>query len=72
MKLTALYERLSRDDDNPGESVSIRNQKAMLEEYALQHGYEPFRHFADDGWTGTNFHRPAFREMMDLVEKGEI
>ena len=72
MKITALYERLSQDDDTLGESVSIRHQKTMLEEYALQHGYEPFRHFADDGWTGTNFHRPAFREMMDLVEKGEI
>ena len=72
MKLTALYERLSKDDDNPGESVSIRNQKAMLEEYARQHGYEPFRHFTDDGWSGTNFHRPGFRPMMALVEKGEI
>ena len=72
MKLTALYERLSVDDDNPGDSVSIRNQKAMLEEYARQHGYEPFRHFTDDGWSGTNFHRPRFRAMMALVEKGEI
>ena len=49
MKITALYERLSVDDDNPGDSVSIRNQKAMLEEYARQHGSEPFRHFTDDG-----------------------
>ena len=72
MKLTALYERLSKDDDTLGESVSIRNQKAMLEDYARQHGYEPFRHFTDDGWTGTNFHRPGFRAMMDLVEKGEV
>ena len=72
MKITALYERLSVDDDNPGDSVSIRNQKAMLEEYARQHGYEPFRHFTDDGYSGTNVHRPGFRAMMALVEKGEI
>ena len=48
-KITALYERLSRDDDNAGDSNSIVNQKRMLEEYAAQHGFDNLVHFTDDG-----------------------
>ena len=55
IKITALYERLSRDDEQAGESNSIQNQKKYLEEYARQHGLRNIQHFSDDGYTGTNF-----------------
>ena len=58
-KITALYERLSRDDDNAGDSNSIVNQKKYLESYAQQRGYTNCRHYTDDGWSGGNFERPA-------------
>ena len=51
IKITALYERLSRDDEQVGESNSIQNQKMYLEEYARQHGMRNIRHFSDDGYT---------------------
>ena len=54
MKIAALYERLSRDDDSVGDSNSIINQKRMLEEYAAQHGFDNWEHFTDDGWSGGN------------------
>ena len=54
-KITALYERLSRDDDNAGDSNSIVNQKKYLESYAQQKGYTNCRHYTDDGWSGGNF-----------------
>ena len=53
-KITALYERLSQDDDRAGESGSIQNQKTMLEAYAAQHGFCNVVHFTDDGYTGGN------------------
>ena len=52
-KLTALYERLSHDDERAGESVSIENQKRILEDYARKNGFTNIRHFTDDGVTGT-------------------
>ena len=52
IKITALYERLSRDDEQVGESNSIQNQKMYLEEYARQHGMRNIRHFSDDGYSG--------------------
>lgn len=55
IKITALYERLSRDDEQVDESNSIQNQKIYLEEYARQHGLRNIRHFWADGYTGTNF-----------------
>lgn len=55
LKITALYERLSRDDEQVGESNSIQNQKKYLEEYARQQGLRNIRHFYDDGYSGTNF-----------------
>ena len=54
-KITALYERLSRDDDIAGDSNSILNQKCYLESYAQQQGYTNIVHYTDDGWSGGNF-----------------
>lgn len=71
-KITALYCRLSQDDGREGESNSIVNQKAMLKEYALKNHFKNIRYFVDDGWSGTNFDRPAFREMESLIENGEV
>ncbi|MBQ6904184.1 MAG: DUF4368 domain-containing protein [Lachnospiraceae bacterium] len=71
-RITALYERLSRDDDLAGDSYSIVNQKKMLEEYAAQLGFTNIRHFTDDGYTGANFDRPAWQEMLAGVEDGSI
>lgn len=53
-KITALYERLSRDDESQSESNSITNQKQYLEEYARQHGFRNIPNFTDDGYSGTN------------------
>ena len=71
-KLTALYERLSHDDDLMGESNSISNQKQMLSEYAESHGLTPYIHFTDDGISGTRFDRPGFVNMMDAIKAGQI
>ena len=57
---TALYERLSRDDELNGESNSISNQKKLLEQYAKEHGFTNLVHFTDDGISGTRFDRPGF------------
>lgn len=54
-KITALYERLSRDDELTGDSNSIINQKKLLEDYAKDHGFTNCVHFTDDGWSGANF-----------------
>lgn len=54
-EITALYGRLSRDDELQGDSNSIRNQKAILEKYAKEHGYSNIRFYIDDGYSGTNF-----------------
>ena len=70
--ITALYERLSRDDDVEGESNSIQNQKKLLENYAKQHGFPNPIHFTDDGISGTCFDRPGFLEMMKQVEAGRV
>ena len=71
-KITALYCRLSRDDEQDGMSGSIKNQQAILEKYAQENGFKNTRVFIDDGWSGTNFARPAFTEIMELAEKGLI
>lgn len=72
IKYTALYERLSRDDEMQGESNSIVNQKCYLEEYAQAQGFKNIRHFTDDGYSGTNFKRPGFQKMIAAIEAGEI
>ena len=76
-KITALYERLSRDDfgkddDQQRESNSISNQKAMLEDFAARQGFTNIVHFTDDGISGTCFDRPGFLAMMKEVEVGNV
>lgn len=71
-KITALYERLSRDDELEGESNSIVNQKKILEEYASKNNLTNIIHFTDDGISGTQFDRPGFMEMMNGVNSGNI
>ncbi len=70
--LTALYERLSHDDELQGESNSISNPKAMLEDYAEKNGFTGIRHFTDDGISGTTFERKGLQAMLAEVEKGDI
>ena len=70
--ITALYERLSKDDEIQGESNSIIHQKNMLEEYAKQKGYGNIVHYTDDGYTGTNFDRPDWNRMLRDIEAGKI
>ena len=72
IKITALYERLSRDDEQAGESNSIQNQKKYLEEYARQKGMRNIRHFYDDGYSGTNFNRPGFAALLEEIEAGHV
>ena len=71
-KIALLYERLSRDDELSGESFSIQNQKIMLEDFARRNGYLRFKHFTDDGVSGTRFDRPGFMAMMEEVEGGNV
>ncbi len=71
-KIALLYERLSRDDELNGESFSIQNQKIMLEDFARRNGYPRFKHFTDDGVSGTRFDRPGFMAMMEEVEDGNV
>ncbi len=71
-KITALYERLSRDDDNAGDSNSIVNQEKYLEGYAGQKGYSNCVHYTDDGWSGGNFERPAWKKLVEDIEAGKV
>lgn len=71
-KLTALYCRLSRDDEQLGESNSIKNQKSILSKYAKDNNFINTKFFVDDGYSGTSFTRPAFMELMELAEQGNI
>lgn len=71
-KKTALYARLSKDDVEDAISNSIVNQQFMLEKFAEEHGYYHTKFYADDGYTGVNFNRPAFQEMLDDIHKGKI
>ena len=71
-KITALYERLSRDDDLAGDSNSIINQKRYLEDYAAQRGYGNPVHYTDDGWSGGNFERPAWKRLLADIEAGKV
>ncbi|HBC30281.1 MAG TPA: recombinase [Clostridiales bacterium] len=71
-KHTLLYARLSQDDGSQGDSNSIQNQRMMLEKYAKDNGFENLKFLYDDGATGTNFNRPAFQEVMALIESGEV
>ena len=68
----ALYMRLSRDDENYGDSISIETQKTILRQYANEHSIHVVDEYVDDGWSGTNFERPAFQQMMRDVEAGKV
>jgi DNA invertase Pin-like site-specific DNA recombinase len=71
-KITALYERLSRDDEQAGESNLVTNQKIILEDYAAKNGFERCRHFTDDGVSGTTFERKGFKAMVAEIEAGNV
>ncbi|MCL1883096.1 MAG: recombinase family protein, partial [Defluviitaleaceae bacterium] len=71
-RITALYLRLSRDDDQQGESNSIANQRALLTDYAKKHKFRNARVFIDDGVSGVTFNRDGFREMYELIEAGQV
>ena len=71
-KIALLYERLSRDDELSGESFSIQNQKIMLEDFDRRNGYLRFKHFTDDGVSGTRFDRPMFNQMIADAKTGKI
>ena len=71
-KITALYERLSRDDESAGDSNSIVNQKKYLEGYAAQHSFSNIVHYTDDGWSGGNFDRPAWKRLVADIEAGKV
>lgn len=71
-RITALYCRLSRDDEQLGESNSITNQKSILSKYAENNNFKNIKFFVDDGYSGTSFTRPAFMEIMELAEQGQI
>lgn len=69
---TALYYRLSRDDEKYGDSVSIETQRTILQQYARDNGFRVVDEYIDDGWSGTNFDRPDFQRMMTDMEARKI
>lgn len=71
-KITALYCRLSRDDESQGDSNSIKNQKAILQKYADDNGFGNTEFFVDDGYSGTNFDRPDWQRLIAQTEEGNI
>lgn len=71
-KYTILYGRLSQDDGKAVESNSITNQRLMLERYALDNGFENVLFLADDGYTGTNFERPSWKQVEEMIKRGEV
>ena len=71
-KWTALYVRLSRDDENEGDSNSIAHQIEILTRYCQDREISSYKVYKDDGWSGTNFRRPGFLEMMADIEAGLV
>ena len=69
---TALYARLSLDDGNVGESMSIQSQKAILTRKAEELGIYNYQFYVDDGYSGTNFNRPSFQQMIADIEAGKV
>ena len=72
IRITALYCRLSRDDEYRGDSVSIQTQKTMLSQFAKERGFTNCEYFVDDGYSGTNFNRPDFQRMLNMITDGKI
>ena len=71
-EITALYCRLSQEDENKGDSDSIVNQKAILTKYAEENGFTNIQIFVDDGYSGVSFNRPDFQRLLELMEKGKV
>ncbi len=71
-KITALYCRLSQEDENKGDSNSIQNQRAILEKYAKDNGFENIQIFVDDGYSGVSFNRPDFQRLLEMMEQGKV
>ena len=70
--ITALYCRLSRDDELQGDSNSIKNQKAILQKYATDNGFGNIQFFVDDGYSGTTFDRPDWQRLSGMIDEGQI
>ena len=71
-KITAIYCRLSRDDELAGKSNSISNQKSIISKFCKDNNLKNLQYFVDDGYSGTNFNRPAWTELLDKIENGEV
>ena len=71
-QITALYCRLSQEDENKGDSNSIQNQRAILEKYAKDNGFENIQVFIDDGYSGVSFNRPDFQRLLEMMEQGKV
>lgn len=71
-KITALYCRLSRDDELQGDSNSIKNQKVILQKYADDNEFRNTQFFVDDGYSGTTFTRPDWQRLIGMVDEGRI
>ena len=72
IKITALYCRLSRDDELQGDSNSIIHQKEILKKYADDNGFKNAEFFVDDGYSGTNFNRPDWLRLLDRINNDEV
>lgn len=71
-KYNILYARLSQEDDRAGDSNSIINQRHILEKYAKENGFENTLFLSDDGYSGTNFERPSWKKLIDMIEAGMV
>ena len=68
----AVYCRLSKDDEQAGESVSIETQKMMLTDFCHERGFSIYEIYADDGYSGLNFNRPAFTRLLEDIDNGKV
>jgi len=71
-KFNILYGRLSQEDDRAGDSNSVVNQRLLLEKYARDNGFENTIFLADDGYSGTNFERPSWKKVIEMIERDEV
>ena len=71
-KYNILYGRLSQEDERQGESNSIYNQRLLLEQYARENGFQNTLFLADDGYSGTNFERPSWKKIVEMIENGQV
>ena len=71
-KYNIIYGRLSQEDERQGESNSIYNQRLLLEQYARENGFQNTLFLADDGYSGTNFERPSWKKIVEMIENGQV